>query len=248
MRVVGIIPARYASTRLPGKPLEMIGGVSLIMRVLSQVKKAKGISEVIVATDDERIYKHISEQGGKALMTSSSHETGTERCFEAYQKLENHFDFIINIQGDEPFVQPEQLEALIESFVDSTEVATMYKKIESLDELLDPNIPKLVLNELNRAIYFSRSAIPFIRETPIEKWLEKEKFYKHIGIYAYRSDILATIVKLKPSKVEMMEQLEQLRWLSNGINIQTIETNIESISVDTYADLEKARKYFVEDE
>jgi len=243
MRVVGIIPARYASTRLPGKPLEMIGDVSLIMRVYNQVKKSKSISDVVVATDDERIYNHVIEEGGKALMTAASHETGTERCFEAYQKLNDSFDFIINIQGDEPFVQPDQLESLISSFNGSTEVATMYKRIESIDELKDPNIPKLVLDEFSKAIYFSRAAIPFVRESPLEQWLEREKFYKHIGIYAYRSDILATIVKLKPSIVERMEQLEQLRWLSNGVKIQAVETDIESISVDTLEDLEKARKY-----
>jgi len=243
MRVLGIIPARYASVRLPGKPLERIGDVSLIMRVYTQVKKARLVSDVIVATDDERIFNHVREEGGQAVMTSVDHRTGTERCFEACKKLEKNFDFVINIQGDEPFVHPEQLDSLISSLNNSTEVATMCKRIENLDELMDPNLPKLILDDLYRAIYFSRAPIPYIREHAFDKWLDYGTFFKHIGIYAYRSDILATIVKLKPSITEMMEQLEQLRWISNGVKINVVETNLESISVDTFEDLQKARMY-----
>ena len=243
MRVVGIIPARYASSRLSGKSLEMIGEVSMIMRVYTQVSEVNSFSEVVVATDDQRIYDHVRNEGGRVVMTSLSHETGTERCFEALSNLEENFDFIVNIQGDEPFVHPEQLNMLVASLDDSIEVATMCKKIESLEDLKDPNLPKLVFDELKNAIYFSRAPIPFVREHPFDKWLEHGEFYKHIGIYAYRRDILATIVKLKSSNIEMMEQLEQLRWISHGVKIHTVETEFESISVDTFEDLEKARGY-----
>jgi len=243
MNVVGIIPARYDSTRLPGKPLKLIGDISLIMRVFSQCSKVDLFNEIVVATDDERILSHVEESEGKAVMTSSEHGSGTERCEEALGKIEGNFDFVINIQGDEPFINPEHIKALISSLNEETEVATLCMPIEDEEELNDPGIPKVVIDKKGDALYFSRSIIPYIREPNSKDKTDQHKFLKHIGIYAYRKDVLATIVKLSPSIIEQSEQLEQLRWLYNGVRIHTIEIpNEKSISVDTIEDLEKARK------
>ena len=239
MKVVGIIPARYASTRLPGKPLELIGDISLIMRVYNQALKVKSLDKVVVATDDDRIFNHVKDAGGEVVMTSVHHGSGTERCHEAIGKIESNYDFVINIQGDEPFINPDHIEALIDCFNDKTEIATLCMPVTEEDELNDPNIPKLIKNKDENVIYFSRALIPYKRE----KSNSGHVYLKHIGIYAYRSDILATIVKLPPSSIEMYEQLEQLRWLYNGFTIRAVEIPYEkTISVDTYQDLENARK------
>ncbi len=243
MKIVGIIPARYDSTRLPGKPLEMIGDKSLIMRVYDQCKKVSEFEDILVATDDDRIFQHVQESGGKAIMTSKSHESGTERCAEVVGKIDLDFDFAINIQGDEPFINPDQIRKLMKSLQNNTEVGTLCMKIEEEAELLDMNIPKVVFDVNGLAMYFSRSLIPAVRDEKSDELTVSGNHYKHIGIYAYRKDILATIVKMEPSRIEKSEQLEQLRWLYNGTRISVVEIPHEkSVSVDTLEDLENARK------
>ncbi|MDD2612456.1 MAG: 3-deoxy-manno-octulosonate cytidylyltransferase [Bacteroidales bacterium] len=245
MKFLGIIPARYASTRFPGKPLADIGGKSMIQRVYEQV--APCLDDVWVATDDERIRKAVEGFGGKVVMTSDKHRSGTDRCLEASQKIGGDYDVVINIQGDEPFIRSEQIEALKACFVSSdTRLATLVKPFtekDGLDALRNPNSPKVVLNIKREAMYFSRSVIPFLRGVPPEEWLSKNCFYKHIGIYAYRRDTLAEIAVLPQSPMELAESLEQLRWIENGYHIQTALTDIENLAVDTPEDLDKIRKY-----
>lgn len=242
MNILGIIPARYDSTRFPGKPLVEIKGKSMIMRVYEQ--SAIAFKTVYVATDDDRIYHHVKSFGGEVIMTSREHKSGTDRCAEAALKISEElnasFDIVVNIQGDEPFIQPSQLALLVSCFNDSeTEIATLVKQIELEEDIWDPNKPKVVLNNKEQAIYFSRSAIPFIRNVPKEEWLNKGKFYKHIGLYAYRSKILQEITKLPMSKLELYESLEQLRWIENGYKIGVRISDIETISIDTPEDLKK---------
>lgn len=246
MKFLGIIPARYASTRFPGKPLADIGGKSMIQRVYEQVKPC--LDDVWVATDDERIEKAVRDFGGQVVMTSDKHKSGTDRCLEAAQKIAGEYDVIINIQGDEPFIQASQIEALKECFLRNpeTKLATLVKPFtvsDGFEALLNPNSPKVVLNPEGKAMYFSRSVVPYLRGIPQEKWLEKGIFYKHIGIYAYRRETLANIATLPQSPMELAESLEQLRWLENGYQIQTAVTNIENIAVDTLEDLKKIREY-----
>jgi len=246
MKFLGIIPARYVSTRFPGKPLADIGGKLMIQRVYEQVLPC--LDEVFVATDDERILKAVESFGGKAVMTSEKHRSGTDRCLEASQKIGGDYEVIINIQGDEPFIQEEQIKALKECFEQSEKVclATLVKPFtvkDGIDALLNPNSPKVVLNVQGEAMYFSRSVVPFLRGVPQDEWLQKGKFYKHIGIYAYRLKTLAEIAVLPQSPMELAESLEQLRWLENGYHIQTAITNIENLAVDTPEDLERIREY-----
>jgi len=248
MKFLGIIPARYASTRFPGKPLAVIGGKMMIQRVYEQVKPC--LDDVWVATDDERIRKAVEDFGGKAVMTSDQHRSGTDRCLEASRKIGGDYDVVINIQGDEPFIQARQIESLKECFVtDSgkkTCLATLVKAFtekDGLEALLNINTPKVVLNLKGEALFFSRSVIPFMRGVPQEEWLSKGLFYKHIGIYAYRMETLAEIANLPQSPLELTESLEQLRWLENGYSIQTAVTDIENLAVDTPEDLEKIRQY-----
>ena len=235
MKIVGIIPARYASTRFPGKPLINIGGKTMIRRVYEQAMKAKALTEVIVATDDERIFKEITGLGGKALMTSSYHQNGTERCAEVAQNVEA--DVVINIQGDEPFIQPEQIDLLANAFINNkaTQIATLIKEHELNDELRNPARSKVVVNKQLNALYFSRTIIPFIRDSGKAP---NTPFYKHIGIYGFRKDVLLEVVKLPPSLLELAENLEQLRWLENGYAIQCAITTLESASIDTPEDLQ----------
>jgi len=241
MKIAGIIPARYASGRLPAKALADIGGKPMIQRVYEQALLCKDLSDLIVATDHEEIYETV-KQFGKVVMTSDAHQSGTDRCAEAINHLEKPVDFIINIQGDEPFIQPAQISLLASVLNPETELATLVKKIDSEEVLFNPNTPKVLLSQQSEAIYFSRSTIPYIRGAAPNEWLGKHTFYKHIGIYAYRSDILEKITKLPQSSLEMAEQLEQLRWIENGYRIKAAITNIESIGIDTQEDLEKARK------
>jgi len=248
MRFLGIIPARYASTRFPGKPLADIGGKLMIQRVYEQVKPC--LDDVWVATDDERIRKAVEDFGGKAVMTSDQHRSGTDRCLEASRKIGGDYDVVINIQGDEPFIQAIQIEALKACFEPAsgkkTCLATLVKSFtanDGLNALLNINTPKVVLNLKGEAMYFSRSVIPFMRGVPQEEWLSKGYFYKHIGIYAYRMETLAEIAALPQSPMELAESLEQLRWLENGYSIQTAVTNIENLAVDTPEDLERIRQY-----
>ncbi|MBK7181834.1 MAG: 3-deoxy-manno-octulosonate cytidylyltransferase [Bacteroidetes bacterium] len=240
MNIVGIIPARFASTRFPGKPLIDIAGKTMIQRVYEQAKKANSISEVVVATDDERIAQHVQSFGGNVVMTSENHQSGTDRCFEAIEKFEINADAVINIQGDEPFIQPEQIDLVASCFsLKETELATLVKKISTNEELFNPNTPKVLLNSNKEAIYFSRQTIPHIRGKEQNEWLKQHTFYKHIGIYGYRTDVLATITQLKQSSLELAEALEQLRWLENGYKIKVEITDFESVAIDTPDDLQK---------
>ena len=239
--IVAIIPARYASTRFPGKPLVEINGKTMIQCVYDQVKNTPEISEVIVATDDDRIEAEVLRFGGKVVRTKSEHPSGTDRCYEAYQQLNKSYDFIINVQGDEPFIQPEQIRTLANILKPETQLATLIKKIEDEDTLFNTNTPKVVINTKGEALYFSRQTIPYLRQFPDKTvWLKQHTFYKHIGMYAYRPDVLEKITQLSPSSLELAESLEQLRWIENGYSIQTAITTIETLGIDTPEDLHKA--------
>lgn len=241
---IGIIPARYGSSRFPGKPLALINGKSMIRRVYERASKAITLTKVIVATDDERIKKHVDDFGGNVVMTSSEHASGTERCHEAF-KMNSNTDtsnqVIINIQGDEPFISPEQINELAYSFSDpNVDIATLIKKIEKPEALSNPNHVKVITDPAGFAIYFSRSVIPYLRNVKeMNTWPKQFTYYKHLGIYAYRDTILDQIVHLPTAKLEKAESLEQLRWLENGYRIKTILTDHESISIDAPEDIEK---------
>ncbi len=245
MKFICIIPARYASTRFPGKPLAVIHNKTMIQRVYEQVSLA--INEVWVATDDQRIKNAVEQFGGNVVITSSEHQSGTDRVAEAVKNIEQltnrQFDVVINVQGDEPFIQPEQITAIQQCFNNkATAIATLIKPITKAEEIFDSNKVKVVVSNTQKALYFSRSAIPFLRGIAQEEWLNKGKFYKHIGMYAYRTSVLHEITKLPQSALELSESLEQLRWLENGYHIQTELTNHESIGIDTPKDLEEAIK------
>ncbi len=242
MKFIGIIPARYASTRFPGKPLVDISGKIMIRRVYEQAQKA--LDTVYVATDDKRIQKAVLNFGGNVVMTSKKHKSGTDRIAEAIdiisEKTNKKYDVIINIQGDEPFIYPEQIESVKKCFkLKRTQIATLAKPINNSKDIFDTNKPKLILNNKNEAIYFSRSPIPFVRGSKQADWILKHKFYKHIGLYGYRYDILKKITKLKPSVLEIVESLEQLRWIENGYKIKVEETEYESLGIDTKKDLKR---------
>jgi 3-deoxy-manno-octulosonate cytidylyltransferase (CMP-KDO synthetase) len=239
MNTLGIIPARYASTRFPGKPLVDIAGKSMIQRVYEQAKKCIHLSEVIVATDDQSIYDHVTTFGGKAIMTLSDHQSGTDRCAEV-AKMHPTYEVIINIQGDEPYIDPEQISKLISCFnEESTQIATLIKKVQTEQELNNTNSPKVIINKLSEAIYFSRSPLPHIRGQELNNWLQHFTYFKHIGIYGYRADILQQITKLPLSSLEKAESLEQLRWIENGYKIKVAETELETYAIDTPEDLKK---------
>jgi 3-deoxy-manno-octulosonate cytidylyltransferase (CMP-KDO synthetase) len=239
LEIIAIIPARFASTRFPGKPLVDIKGKPMIQWVYEQVQKVSAISKVVVATDDLRIESVVKNFGGNVVLTDPLHPSGTDRCWEAYQKLQSTADFIINVQGDEPFIQPEQIELLLQQLNQEVELATLIKKIEDTQLLINPNIVKAVINLKQQALYFSRHPIPFIRGTETSQWLAQHTYYKHIGMYAYRKDVLEKITQLKPSPLEQCESLEQLRWLENGYSIQTTLTPIETIGIDSPEDLDR---------
>lgn len=240
MKIVGIIPARYASTRFPGKPLTVIMGKSMIQRVYDQASKANLLSRVIVATDDQRIFDHVRLFGGEVLMTSTRHNTGTERCNEVILNIDENIEVVINIQGDEPFIHPQQIDSLAEVFKNSeVKIATLYKSITDKDELFNPNSVKVVIDKKSEAVYFSRHPLPYLRGKEESEWLFNHEYFKHIGIYAYRTDILKEIVKLLPSPLETAESLEQLRWLENGYTIFMKKTLLEAISIDSPEDLLK---------
>lgn len=245
MKFIAIIPARYASTRFPGKPLAMLGGKRVIERVYKQVSGV--LDDAVVATDDERIFEAVRAFGGKVEMTSTSHRSGTDRCWEAYTKQGRPFDVVVNVQGDEPFIQPEQLEALKGCFDDpDTDIATLVKpftEADGLTALENPNSPKVVLDGSSRAIYFSRSVIPYLRGIPREEWLTKHTFYKHIGLYAFRTPVLQRITALPVSTLEQAESLEQLRWLENGYRIGVGISQVETIGIDTPEDLARAEAF-----
>lgn len=239
MNIIGIIPARFASTRFPGKPLIDIGGKSMIQRVYEQCKKAEALSDVIVATDDERIAEHVSAFGGKVVMTATHHQSGTDRCAEVVQTYTGLCDAVINIQGDEPFINPTQIDALAFAFHEPhVQLATMKKKMVNEADIQNPNMVKVIANSLGDAIYFSRSPIPYRRnpETPIT-------YYKHIGIYGYRKETLLEITRLPLGNLEQAENLEQLRWIEQNYRITLVETDIENIAIDTPDDLDRVEKY-----
>lgn len=240
MNIIGIIPSRYNSTRFPGKPLVDIGGKSMIQRVYEQTQKVRSFSKIIVATDDVRIEEHVKSFGGDVIMTSTEHQSGTDRCGEVVRKLKENYDIVVNIQGDEPFIQPEQLEKLIATFDDvNTQIATLAIKLKNSEDIFSPNIVKVVFSVLGNALYFSRNPIPFNRNAEREKWVNTTSYYKHLGIYAFRSDILRKINTLQQSTLEKAESLEQLRWLENDFKIKLVETDIDTIGVDTPEDLLK---------
>lgn len=246
MKFIGIIPARFQSTRFPGKPLVILGEKPIIQWVYENAKKA--LDDVYVATDDERIYKAVEAFGGKAVYTSPNHQSGTDRCAEAAQKVagQMEFDVVINIQGDEPFIRPEQVEGLKACFNSpETEIATLIKPITNAIEITNINRPKVVINKNMEAMYFSRSSIPFVRDSKPEEWINRNEFYSHIGMYAYRYDILLELTKLPIGVLEKAESLEQLRWLENGYRIKTAKTSFENIGIDTPEDLENAKKYLL---
>lgn len=244
MKFLGIIPARFASSRFPGKPLVDIEGQTMIQRVYEQVKQSKKLSKVIVATDDQRIVDEVLSFGGNVVMTSETHQSGTDRCAEVITD-DNEYDVIINIQGDEPFINPEQIDLLAACFENpQTKIATLVKKIDSMDELFNLNIPKVVRNIHGEAIYFSRQTIPFLRGIEQGQWLKEQTFYKHIGIYAYQVDTLRALTQLPVSGLEEAEALEQLRWIENGYAIQTAVTTHETVAVDTKEDLDKILRLF----
>jgi 3-deoxy-manno-octulosonate cytidylyltransferase (CMP-KDO synthetase) len=250
LKFAGIIPARYASTRFPGKPLVMIHGKTMIQRVYNQASKV--LDYVCVATDDTRIENEVTRFGGKVIMTSPNHQSGTDRCAEAIGTFSlqsgSRFDVVINIQGDEPFIQPAQIEKLIKCFDHpDTQIATLVKPVSSVEDIFNPNCVKVVFDKNHRALYFSRSPIPYIRGKENSVWNTDHQFFKHLGIYAYRTDVLEEITRLQQGALELAESLEQLRWLENGYRIMVEETGFETISIDTPDDLDKIKTIVFDD-
>ena len=241
MKFIGLIPARYASTRFPGKPLALLGGKPVIQRVYEQV--AATLDAAYVATDDRRIFDCVTAFGGKAVMTSEKHRSGTDRIREALDKVEGNYDVAVNIQGDEPFIQPSQIKAVCACFDDaSTQIATLGKPFECMVAAENPNSPKIVMTNDNYAMYFSRSIIPFIRGKEKSQWLTTFPFLKHLGIYAYKTEVLREITELPQSPLELAESLEQLRWLQNGYRVKVGITDIETVGIDTPEDLQRAER------
>lgn len=244
MKFIGIIPARYASSRFPGKPLARLGGKYVIERVYEIVSES--LDEAYVATDDKRIYDAVAAFGGKAIMTRADHKSGTDRIEEAMEKIGGGWDVVVNVQGDEPFIHKSQIKTVCGCFDDpNTQIATLGKPFTSMEAVKNINSPKIVVDNYMCAMYFSRSVIPFVRNVEETEWLEKFPFLKHIGIYAYKKEVLAEITKLPMSPLEKAESLEQLRWLQNGYKIKVGITDIETIGIDTPQDLERAEAYLL---
>ncbi len=243
MRIIGVIPARYASTRFPAKPLADIGGQTMIEWVYQQAKKSTSLHKVVVATDNQKIFDHVKAKGGEVCMTSEDHVSGTDRCAEVIASSKEKYEYVINIQGDEPFIDPRQIDLLASLLDGKVELATLMKKITDPIALNNSNVVKVIANARHEAIYFSRSALPHLRNVPVGEWLTRRSYFKHIGLYGYRTDILDKITKLPPSSLELAESLEQLRWIEHGFKIKVAETEIESIGIDTPEDLEKAMTF-----
>ena len=245
MNFIAIIPARYASTRFPGKPLAILGGKPVIQRVYEQVSRV--LDHVYVATDDLRIYDAVMAFGGRAVMTRADHKSGTDRICEALDKIGGQYDVVINVQGDEPFIQPSQIQTVMAAFeTPETQIATLGKRFDSIAAVENPNSPKIVTDNNGFALYFSRSPIPFVRGKEKQEWLSAYPFLKHIGLYAYRAEVLRQVTKLPQSSLELAESLEQLRWLQNGYKIKVGLTDVETVGIDTPADLEKAERFLAE--
>jgi 3-deoxy-manno-octulosonate cytidylyltransferase (CMP-KDO synthetase) len=238
--IIGIIPARFASTRFPGKPLINIQGKSMIQRVYDQAKKSASLDRVVVATDDERIFQHVISFGGETIMTSADHYSGTDRCWEAFQALKKPYQYVINIQGDEPFIDPSQIERLASVLKEGkTELATLMIPVDNSTVLFDPGEAKIVVNEKMEALYFSRAVIPYIKDRDPSEWHKYHQYYRHVGLYAYRSDVLGQITLLPVSTLEKAESLEQLRWIEHGFVIQCVVTDFDSHCIDTPEDIPK---------
>jgi len=243
MKTLIIIPSRYGSTRFEGKPLIDIHGKTLVQRTYLQALKTNLQADVLVATDDERIFDHVSAFGN-VIMTSSHHQSGTDRCFEAAEKWGRSFDILVNLQGDEPFILPEQIEALVQEFKNpKVQIATLKKAINTTEDLFNPNIVKVASDINNQAIYFSRQAIPYLRGIESENWVNKLEYYRHVGIYAFSSNIISELRNLKSSNLELAESLEQLRWLENGFKINVVQTEFISPAIDTPEDLLKVKEF-----
>ncbi|MBR1792823.1 MAG: 3-deoxy-manno-octulosonate cytidylyltransferase [Bacteroidales bacterium] len=246
MKVLAVIPARYASSRFPGKPLARLGDRPVIQWVWEHVCQLSKLSRIIVATDDSRIYQAVSDFGGEAMMTSTSHRSGTDRCGEVVRSLQDKgefYDVVINVQGDEPFVQPAQLQTLVDCFFDAqVQIATLRTRIQSTEELLSPNNVKVICNRAGKALYFSRQPIPYLRGVDSDQWIEREAYYKHVGIYAFRSDALLSLTKLQSTTLEQAESLEQLRWLECGYSIAVQTTLFSNVGIDTPEDLDAAAR------
>ena len=239
---MAIIPARYASTRFPGKPLAVLGGKTVIQRVYEQVSSV--LDEVYVATDDQRIYDCVTGFGGRAVMTREDHKSGTDRIEEAVEKIHSSADVIINVQGDEPFIQPSQIKTLMSLFDDpDTQIGTLGKLFENIEAVENPNSPKIVTDNRGFALYFSRSVIPYIRGKERKEWFGEYPFLKHLGIYAYRREVLKEVTLLPQSSLEKAESLEQLRWLQNGYRIRVGLTDVETVGIDTPEDLQRAEEF-----
>ena len=246
MKVIGIIPARYASTRFPGKPLALIKGKTMIRRVYDQALKSK-LDAVVVATDDVRIADEVMGFGGRYVLTDPNHRSGTDRCREALDLLDEQFDAVVNIQGDEPFIDPNQINMMVDLIGrDDTLLASLAKPIHDEDELFSPNSVKVVMDKEGRALYFSRHPIPFMRNEEKTEWMDRGVFFKHIGIYAYKADTLRLIAEMPMSALEKSESLEQLRWLENGLDIRMGITATENVSIDTPSDLQKAESFLIQ--
>lgn len=242
MKFIGIIPARYASTRFPGKPLALLGGKPVIQHVYEKV--AAVLEAAYVATDDERIYDVVKSFGGQVVMTRTDHKSGTDRIEEAIEKIGGEWDVVVNVQGDEPFVAKNQLDTICHCFDDpTTQIATLGKPFESMVAVQNPNSPKIVVDNMGFAMYFSRSVIPYVRGKEMSSWLTHYPFLKHLGIYAYRKDVLRQVTKLPQSSLEIAESLEQLRWLQNGFKIKVGTTDVETVGIDTPQDLERAEEF-----
>ena len=245
MKYIGIIPARYASTRFPGKPLAVLGGKTVIQRVYEQAVSV--LPEAYVATDDERIFSAVEAFGGRAVMTRTDHKSGTDRIQEAMEKIATDADVIINIQGDEPFIQPSQIETLMHLFDNpETQIGTLGKPFETVEAVKNPNSPKIVVDNRGFALYFSRSVIPYIRGVEESQWLGHYPFLKHLGVYAYRRKVLAEVTRLPQGWLEKAESLEQLRWLENGYRIRVGITTVETVGIDTPEDLARAEQFLAE--
>lgn len=242
MKFIGIIPARYASTRFPGKPLALLGGKPVIQYVYEKV--AAVLEAAYVATDDERIYDVVKSFGGQVVMTRTDHKSGTDRIEEAIEKIGGEWDVVVNVQGDEPFVAKSQLDTICHCFDDpTTQIATLGKPFESMEAVQNPNSPKIVVDNMGFAMYFSRSVIPYVRGKEKSSWLTHYPFLKHLGIYAYRKDVLRQVTQLPQSSLEIAESLEQLRWLQNGFKIKVGTTDVETVGIDTPQDLERAEEF-----
>lgn len=242
MKFIGIIPARYASTRFPGKPLALLGGKPVIQHVYEKV--AAVLEAAYVATDDERIYDVVKSFGGQVVMTRTDHKSGTDRIEEAIEKIGGKWDVVVNVQGDEPFVAKSQLDTICHCFDDpTTQIATLGKPFESMEAVQNPNSPKIVVDNMGFAMYFSRSVIPYVRGKEKSSWLTHYPFLKHLGIYAYRKDVLRQVTQLPQSSLEIAESLEQLRWLQNGFKIKVGTTDVETVGIDTPQDLERAEEF-----